>query len=225
MFPNPGPGRLVVLEGLDGAGTTTQVVLLQRQLSARNTFRARSGRVPRPVYVTREPSDGPIGLQIRMVLERRVRADPATLAALFAADRMDHLYHQGGQGGIVHHLRSGVHVISDRYYLSSFAYQGMNLDWGWLWDLHARCMRPDLTLFLDVPVDVCLARIAARRGERDELFENRDVLTHIRSAYLGAIERLRQAGDAIAVVNGDAPPDQVHAAVWKEVAEYVPMEL
>ena len=117
MLPNPGPGRLIAVEGLDGAGKGTQVELLRRRLKG-------------PVYVTYEPTDGPIGLQIRLALEHRVTVSAATLAALFAADRVDHLYHEGG---ILDHLQRGVDVISDRYYLSSFAYQGMSLDWDWIW--------------------------------------------------------------------------------------------
>ena len=206
MFPNPGPGKFMVFEGLDGAGTTTQVELLRKRIGE-----------SRQVYVTCEPSDGPVGLQIRMVLEHRVKVDPATLAALFAADRMDHLYHQSGEGGIVTHLKSGIHVISDRYYLSSFAYQGMSLDWDWLWDMHAHCIRPDVTFFLDVPVDVCLERIAAGRGEHYDLFENRNALTRARSSYLEAIERLCQVGEVIEVVDGNVAIAQAHAVIWEKV--------
>ena len=206
MLPNPGPGRLIVVEGLDGAGTTTQVRLLFERLGA-----------TRQVSVTHEPSEGPAGLQIRMALQHRVKVDPATLAALYAADRMDHLYHRDGGGGIVTRLRDGVDVLTDRYYLSSFAYQGISLDWEWIWDMHARCIRPDLTVFVDVPVDVCLERIAAARGAHFDLFENRDVLTRARHSYVRAIERLRRAGERIEVVDGTALPEQVHAAIWEKL--------
>jgi len=210
MKANPGPGRFIVFEGLDGAGTTTQVELLARRLQQR-------GASEREVFVTHEPSDGPLGLQIRMVLAHRTRMDAATLAALFAADRVDHLYHVDGEGGIVAHLRAGVDVIADRYHVSSFAYQGMNLDWDWLWVMHAHCIRPDVTIFLDVPVEVCLRRIAAGRGEHYELFENKQALTNIRQSYLDAIDRLRNAGDTIVIVDGCAPPAQVHAAIWRSI--------
>jgi len=203
MLPNPGPGKFIVIEGLDGAGATTQVRLLYRRLSK-----------SREVYVTHEPSDGPAGLQIRMVLQHRVKMDPATLAALFAADRMDHLYHQDGGGGIVARLSKGIDVLSDRYYLSSLAYQGMDLDWEWIWNMHAHCIRPDATLFLDVPVEVCLERIAAGRGGHFDLFENRKALTRVRQSYLKAIDRLCQLRERIEVVDGKAPSDQVHAAIW-----------
>jgi dTMP kinase len=202
MLPNPGPGRFIVIEGLDGAGTTTQARLLGDRLG-----------VSRPVYVTFEPTDGPAGLQIRMVLARRLQMDSATLAALFAADRMDHLYHR--DGGIVHRLRGGTAVISDRYYLSSFVYQGMDVDSTWIGQMHAYCIRPDRTIFLDVPVAVCLERIAAGRGGKPDLFERHETLTRVREGYLENIARLRE--DQIAVVDGNAPPEQVHAAIWGEV--------
>jgi len=208
MRPNPGPGRFTVFEALDGAGKTTQVHLLSRHLGQ-----------SRPVYVTGEPSDGPAGLQIRMVLEHRVQMDPAALAALFAADRMDHLYQPDGEGGIVARLQRGIDVISDRYYLSSFAYQGMSLDWDWIAQMHVYCIRPDVTFFVDVPVDVCLERIARRRGGRFDLFENQEALTRVRQAYLAAIDRLAQMGESVEIIDGNAPPDQVHAVIWQHIVQ------
>jgi dTMP kinase len=206
MLPNPGPGRLIVIEGLDGAGTTTQVRMLSHRLSQSAS-----------VYLTHEPSEGSVGLLIRMALEHRVKVDEATLAALFAADRMDHLYHTDGGGGIAAQLRDGIHVLTDRYYLSSLAYQGMSLDWQWIWDMHAHCIRPDITLFVEVPVDVCLERISAGCGGYLDLFENRKALTRARQSYLEAIERLHRDGVIVEVIDGDASLDQVHAAIWAKV--------
>jgi dTMP kinase len=194
----------VVIEGLDGAGSTTQAGLLCRRLSERRT-----------AYLTYEPSDGPAGLQVRLVLEHRVRMGASALAALFAADRMDHLYHRYGEGGIVARLRQGQDVVSDRYYLSSFAYQAMTVDWNWIWDMHAHCIRPEATVFIDVPVEVCLERIAAGRGGQYDLFENRAALTRVRSRYLRAIDRLCDAGDTILIVDGTRTPAEVHDAIWR----------
>jgi len=206
MLPNPGPGRLIVIEGLDGAGTTTQVRLLDQRLGQFGE-----------VCVTQEPSEGPVGLLIRLALEHRIKVSGATLAALFAADRMDHLYCQEGSEGIVSHLAQGFHVLTDRYYLSSLAYQGISLDWQWIWDMHAHCVRPDVTIFVEVPVDVCLQRIALGRGSHFDLYENEKALTHARQSYLRAIDRLHRAGIAVEIIDGDAPPNQVHAAIWEHV--------
>src|SRR6185437_14469754 len=110
----PQRGRFVVLEGIDGAGTTTHVGLLAERL--------RSERIP--VRATREPSDGPVGVLVRQILTGRVvipggRAPGwQTMALLFAADRMDHV-----ESGIAPFLAEGGVVLSDRYDASSLAYQ------------------------------------------------------------------------------------------------------
>ena len=109
-------GRFIVLEGIDGAGTTTQC--------ARLAARLRAGKAP--VRTTREPSDGPVGATIRQILAGRVvgaggRAPGwATMALLFAADRADHI-----DAEIEPFLSTGGTVISDRYDASSLAYQSV----------------------------------------------------------------------------------------------------
>jgi thymidylate kinase len=70
-----------------------------------------------------------------------------------------------------------------------------------------------------VPVEICLARIAQGRSGHFDLFENREALTRARASHLAAIDRLRATGDRIEVVDGDAPPGQVHEAIysiWKD---------
>jgi dTMP kinase len=157
-----------------------------------------------------------------MVLEHRTTVSPATLAALFAADRADHLF--CAETGILARLRRSIDIVSDRYYLSSFAYQGLSVDWAWIAAMHEHCIRPDVTFFVDVPVDVCLKRIARRRGTHFDLFENQDTLIRAQRSHLAAIGRLRQAGDRIEVVDGNAPPSVVHERIW-QVMQSVPSTL
>src|SRR5438105_216358 len=107
-------GKLIVLEGIDGAGTTTQAARLGLHLAAHQL----------PVHVTREPSDGPLGLEIRKILRgSHAPFDPSALALLFAADRMDHVARV-----VEPALARGVNVVSDRYQLSSYVYQGRFVD-------------------------------------------------------------------------------------------------
>ena len=136
----PYPGLFVVLEGIDGAGTTTQAERLVTALRAEG-YRASS---------TREPSDGPIGTMIRQALKGRLGLPnhagplgPQTLTLLFAADRVDHLEAQ-----VLPALDRGEIVICDRYVLSSLAYQGMTLPMEWVSGINAFAARPDITLFL-----------------------------------------------------------------------------
>jgi len=103
--------RLIVLEGLDGAGTTTQARRLVEHLRRRG----------QRAHGTREPSDGPIGRLIREMLvgQHAVAAGAirqSTFGLLFAADRMDHL-----QREVEPQLAAGVTVISDRWYHLSLA--------------------------------------------------------------------------------------------------------
>src|SRR5215471_10435629 len=110
-------GRFVVLEGIDGSGTTTQVAKLAERLRGLGVL----------VRHTREPSDGPIGTMVRQVLTGRIvipggRAPGwATMALLFAADRMDHV-----ESEIEPFLAQGGIVVSDRYDASSLAYQSVS---------------------------------------------------------------------------------------------------
>src|SRR5262245_48963099 len=112
-------GRFIVIEGVDGSGSTTHTKLLSKALKKRG-FR---------VHITCEPTTGPIGALIRQVLQKRItspgEAGPqslgwSTMALLFAADRLDHL-----DSEVIPSLRTGEWVISDRYDLSSLAYQSL----------------------------------------------------------------------------------------------------
>lgn len=193
-------GKFVVLEGLDGSGITTQVEFLRTWCESQSI----------PVFVTKEPSEGPAGALIKQVLGKRlVEPNPSgtarplaaeTIALLFAADRFDHLRTE-----ILPNLDAGIVVISDRYYLSSYAYQSLALDLGWVRQLNARCPVPDLTIFLDVPVELCLQRFHSdvwRSSEHFHLYEERNALTGVRDNYLRIIEELRREGHRIEVVDG-----------------------
>ncbi len=162
-------GRLIVLEGADGTGTTTQARALADHLTVRG----------RPVHVTAEPSRGPIGMLIRQMLggDRPREAIDRELALLFAADRLDHLARE-----IEPKLAAGVDVISDRYLLSSLVYQALDLPLEWIASLNQHAPPAAVTLLLTVPVDVALARIAGRGGHH-EVFETAEVQRRVHQRY------------------------------------------
>jgi dTMP kinase len=145
---------------------------------------------------------------LRLAIEGRVALDPTTLALAFAADRSDHLAH-----GIAPQVDDGAWVLCDRYVLSSLAYQsgaGVSLDF--VRAINAFAVEPDLTIFVDTPVDVCLSRIAARSG-RDELFHNRGALEATLAAYRSLLESVPNP----LVVDGAGTPDEVADAIWAGV--------
>lgn len=198
----------IAIEGLDGAGTTTQAALLADALRRRK----------HSVHETREPSDGPIGVSIRQALKRRLvtrageRLDPAAIALLFAADRIDHLHDEVGPA-----LDAGKIVITDRYVHSSVAYQGSECDVEWVLEINSRARTADLVVFIDAPVDECLRRIDAR-GERD-LFERKSFLDEVAARYEIAFER-RPA--PVVRVDGTQTVADVHRAVLEAVSARLP---
>jgi dTMP kinase len=203
-----GTGRFVVLEGIDGSGTTTQV--------ARFADRLRALRVP--VRATHEPSDGPIGTLVRQVLTGRVvvpggRAPGwATMALLFAADRMDHV-----EAEIEPFLAEGGVVVSDRYDASSLAYQSVSsgaeareaVEWIRLMNRYVR--RPDLTLVLDLPADVAAER-RLRRGEAAQLYEQSEVQRALAAFYRDLAKHM--PNDRVLIVDARGSIDEVHARLW-----------
>ncbi len=206
--------KFLVLEGLDGAGTTTQTAMLVDALRGRGET----------ALSTREPSDGPIGVMIRQMLGRRIVGrsggpiDRETLALLFAADRVDHVTNE-----IAPALEQGTWVVSDRYYPSSLAYQGDidgddSFDFGWVDALNSRALRPDLTFYLDVPVDVCLGRLGDR-GHRD-IYETRDKLERLHGRYRQVVEALIARGERIVTVDGTMTATAVHAAILAELEPF-----
>jgi dTMP kinase len=197
---------LIVLEGLDGAGTTTQCARLVAHLAAHG----------RRAHATREPSDGPIGKLIREMLTGHhaiagAKLSQSTFGLLFAADRLDHL-----QREVEPALATGAIVVSDRWYHSSLAYQGTGADRDWIVKLNSRARRPDLTLFLEVRPEVAAARRVAA-GRVQELFEDLRMQEAVAEGYRATMAELVAAGETIEVLDGERPPD----AVFESIASLV----
>ncbi len=167
------PPLFIVLEGIDGSGTTTQMPLLADHL----------GRRGRSVHTTREPSQGPVGRLLREILlgghalPSGAPADGLAMALLFAADRRDHLTRE-----IEPALAAGADVISDRYLFSSLAYQAQEAERDWVAGLARDLRPPDLTLLLEVPVAVAAARRRAA-GRPDERYDADQVQTRVAARY------------------------------------------
>lgn len=186
--------QFIVIEGLDGAGTTTQVSALATRLRSRGDH----------VVQTCEPTDRPLGRVIRSTLRAEPGApSPEALPWMFAADRADHVF-----GEVKPALTAGSWVVSDRYYHSSLAYQSLTLPLGDVWALNCRFATPDLTVFVDLPVDKCLERVAQRGGQR-EIYEHEQQLRQIARAYDRVIDHLGGLGHRIERVSGEGSIETV----------------
>jgi len=202
-----GVSRLIVIEGLDGAGTTTQVRRLVEHLNARG----------QRAHATREPSDGPVGRLIREMLTgghaiAGQALSQSTFGLLFAADRLDHL-----QREVEPELAAGVWVVSDRWYHSSLAYQGTGADRDWIAMLNARARKPDITVFLKVRPEVAAERRVAA-GRTQELFEDLQMQREVDAGYRATIDELSAQGERIVIVEGEQSEDDVFVEVVRAVS-------
>ncbi|HDM36246.1 MAG TPA: dTMP kinase [Candidatus Syntrophoarchaeum butanivorans] len=189
---------LIVFEGTDGSGLTTQSRLITEWLREKG-YR---------VHLTKEPTTGVIGRLIREILRKKVRVTPQTLALLFAADRAEHTRE------IREWTEKGEIVISDRYRLSSFAYQSLKLDLDWIVAINAHSIAPDLTFVLETPAEVSLERIK-RRNSENELFEDVDKLKRISENFRKAVK----AGveDNVIFIDGNRSIEEVFEEIKAEI--------
>jgi len=200
-----GKALFIVVEGMDGSGKSTQTRLLCEHL-------ARKGR---EVVQTFEPTRGPIGSLLREKYLKEVDL-PLADRFLFCADREEHL-----KRVVLPALEQGKDVVSDRYYHSSLAYgETQGLDLLWLIEMNKFFPRPDLMIFIDVLPETCMERIEKDSGEKRKIdkrmkFERIEFLRKLRESYLNLVKVLKN--ERIAVVDGNRSPEEVHAAVVKEV--------
>jgi dTMP kinase len=209
----PTRGVFLVIEGIDGCGSTTHAKRLAKALRSEG----------RDVRLTCEPTTGPIGALIRQVLQRRLFVPDAagprafawsTMALLFAADRLDHL-----DSTIVPALREGATIISDRYDLSSLAYQSVTAPSGervvpWIREMNVWALRPDLTLVIDVPAEIAEQR-RGQRGSAEEIFEEHEIQLRLAAVYRQAEQLV--PGDRLVHVSGEGSVEEVGERIFDAV--------
>jgi len=213
--------NLVVIEGGDGSGTTTQQELLKRNFLAfirkqsEFLYAAEPGSDGHPrLFCTAEPTDGPAGVIIRRLLRAELTVSRQTLARLFAADRCAHLY---GKGGIVEHCERGELTVSDRYTPSSLVYQGIDCGPALPQKLNAAFPLPELLIFLDVDGQTALERLKNR--SRREIYEYLEYQEKVRSAYLELLPKWEQEGVKILKLDGKRPAEELSGEIWSAVRE------
>jgi dTMP kinase len=202
--------RFIVLEGGDGAGTTTQLRLIGEAL-------ARAGV---PHWTTSEPSDFPEGQLIRRILSGELRRDPGTLARLFAADRNEHLLRPDG---ILDRLRRGETVVCDRYVPSSLAYQGVACGRELPEELNAAFPLPELIVFFDLPPEQSLGRLGDR--ERLDIFEELPFQEKVRLAYREALAGFAAAGTAVRSVDASRSVSEVNSDILRAIGDILGLPL
>ena len=202
-------GKFIVLEGIDGAGTTSQVMRLANYL-----FDKDKANVP---ILTREPTLlTEHGKEIRRRLKgnllpgEEVIHDGDYWANLYVTDRQWH-----SENVIVPNVNQGLIVISDRHKLSTLAYQSaQGADMEKLIEMHKGLYKPDLTLFLDVSIDQAFNRMGNRNDEI-EYFEKKDFLTKVVEQYHHAISLVGKEQNTV-IIDGNLGIDDVQEKI-KEI--------
>ncbi len=191
-------GKLIAFEGIDGCGKSTQLEMLAGALRGRGI----------DVVATREPTAGEHGQRIRAMAQSGERVDPKQELEWFVLDRREHVASVIEPG-----LAAGRVVLTDRYYLSSVAYQGARgLDVkSILADSEAEFPLPDLVVVIEIDPEKGLARVGARGGVAEPVFEEIDFQRRVAEQFaaLGCAYLMR--------VPGDGAPEAVH----RRVAEIV----
>lgn len=203
------PGLFIVLEGIEGSGKTTQLGLLQSWLEQRGI----------PHVVTREPGGTAVGEAVREALLHGGHVDAGAELLLYLAARAQLLAETVRPA-----LEAGRVVLTDRYELSTFAYQGAGRELP-LADVRALNafatggLRPDLTLVLSLPRNVAEARLRSRGAGPDRL-ERAGPGFHDRVA--SGYESFGNTEPGVEIVDGSGEPADVHAAVVRVLQQRFP---
>lgn len=192
--------NFIVLEGLDGAGTTTQLRLADARLGERGVAHLCTG----------EPTGGEIGLLLRRILRRELQVTPETVALLFAADRTEHVREMTGR------LERGEVVVCDRYLFSSLAYQSVACDFHFVLRLNRAFPLPRHVAFLDTPVPVSQQRLSLRGGR--ELFDGEEIQEAIRAGYRRAFGLFAGSGMEVHTLDGGQSPQDIFGKFWKIIS-------
>ncbi|MBU1565996.1 MAG: dTMP kinase [Proteobacteria bacterium] len=192
-------GKLIVFEGTDGTGKTTQRDLLGRYLQDKGY----------PIIITKEPTDGPYGMQIRDLYTHRNKYSREDELSLFLADRREHVADL-----LLPSLFEGKIILCDRYYFSTAAYQGaLGLNPETILTLNDFAPEPDLVLLFQAHLDVGHTRITAGRGETLNNFEQREFLEKVATIF-ASIKR-----PYIHNIDASGSIDDVHRLVVGHVIE------
>ena len=201
-------GRFIVFEGLDGSGKSTQIERLAEKLKL----------LGRKVYCTAEPTNNSTtGGLIRDTLSNNYKRGATELAALFLSDRISH--NVNPVWGIKKFLDDGIDVICDRYYYSSFAYQGLETDLKWVMDMNLNCPeieKPDLCIFLDVDYKKCKARVDRERPHL-EIFESDESLMDSTRRQFYEVFKLLNQKEYIQIIDANRSINAVSDEIYRIV--------
>ena len=198
--------NFIVFEGIDGAGTSTQI----KKLIERDTTRF----VP-----TAEPTSNETGKFLRRMLGGEFTVDEKTNAYLFAADRCEHIF---GKGGVQELCESGKIVVSDRYFFSSMAYQSVSCGEELPKLLNSPFPLPEYLFYFVINPEISLSRVNAR-GEHKEIYETIEKQKKIAAQYEKVISEYEknaaETGMKIIRINAADTIGNISEIIWENISK------
>ncbi|MBR5721517.1 MAG: dTMP kinase, partial [Clostridia bacterium] len=171
------------------------------------------------VVKTAEPTMLTTGGIIRDALAGNYQRSPEELSALFLADRIAH--NVNPKNGIIKLLSEGTDVVCDRYYYSSFAYQGMDCDLDWVIDMNIKCpsvTKPDVCFFIDVPTEICKERVDKRGGFREIFEREQNTLERVRAKYAEVFRKLEN--ENIVLIKSEGSPGDIAKVIYSSLPQF-----
>lgn len=203
MLTHDQPGFLITFCGLDGCGKTTQIALLKKTFEKMN----------KTVFLTKQPTDFVRTSEIfRTYMDQPDHGafDYRALSLLCASDRVQHCH-----GVIQPLLQCGSIVLSDRYFYSCLANlraRGYTDD-DWVYEIAHSILQPDISFFLDVPVETAVSRVRQRPEERSRYIDM-ELQYRLREEYI----TIAKKNNGI-LLNGEESLEQIQQHIWQAVLQ------
>ena len=198
--------NFIVFEGIDGAGTSTQI---KKLVERGNTERGEGNFV-----ATAEPTTGETGRFLRRMLGGEFKVDEKTNAYLFAADRCEHIF---GKNGVKELCESGKIVVSDRYFFSSMAYQSVSCGDELPKLLNSPFPLPEYLFYFVINPEISLGRVTSR-GEKKEIYETIEKQKKIAAQYEKVISEYEknaaESGMKIIRIDAEKSIDEISEEIW-----------
>ena len=201
--------NFVVFEGIDGAGTSTQI----KRLVERGCAAAGEGAF----VATAEPTGLETGKFLRRMLGGDFTVDEKTNAYLFAADRCEHIF---GKGGVQELCQAGKIVVSDRYFFSSMAYQSVSCGEELPKLLNEPFPLPEYLFYFVINPEVSLGRVTSR-GEKKEIYETIEKQKKIAAQYEKVISEYEktatETGMKIIRIDAEKSIEEISTEIWEKL--------
>lgn len=199
-------GTLIVFEGIDGCGKTTQINILTKRLK----------KLGKDVFNTQEPSNNQIGKVINNMMQTNIEITDLSMFLMIIADRIDHITNP--KYGIISAMSKNKIVISDRYYLSTFAYQSGTVPYKWIklaYKTARDILKPSIIFYLDISPKRAIKRINSSRVYK-EIYDEKNMINFAYKNYKRTIKKLQEK-ENIVIIDANQSKEDIANEIWEYI--------